>query len=81
MRKFYLFQKTQSVIAKLSWTHYIQLLSLDNINEIKYYIKICEEQHLSVRKLREKIKQKEYERLPIDTKNKLMSKESIFSFF
>ena len=38
-----------------------------------YYVKIIEEQSLSVRKLREKIKSKEYERLPEETKNKLIS--------
>lgn len=42
------------------------------MDEIKYYISICEKQNLSVRQLREKIKNKEYERLPNDSKNKLL---------
>lgn len=71
MRKFYLFQKGQSVIAKLTWTHYTILLSLKDINEINYYIKITEEQNLSVRSLREKVKTNEYKRLPDTTKTKL----------
>lgn len=74
MRKFYLFQKGQSVIAQLTWTHYIQLLSLTNWSEINYYIGITLEQNLSVRKLKEKIRNKEYERLDENTKVKLISK-------
>ena len=39
-----------------------------------YYIKITEEQNLSIRQLRIKIKSNEYERLPEDSKNKLSDK-------
>ena len=46
-----------------------------DINEINYYIKITEEQNLSVRELRYKIKSNEYERLDDKTKNKLILKE------
>ena len=42
---------------------------------MSYYINVCIKQNLSVRKLREKIKSKEYERLPEETKNKLISNE------
>ena len=42
-----------------------------NQEEINYYIKISEEQNLSVRELRKKIKSKEYERLDEKTKEKL----------
>lgn len=37
IRAFYLFQKRQPVVAQLSLSHYIQLLSFDN-NKAKYYI-------------------------------------------
>ena len=70
MRKFYIFSKSQTVSDQLSWSHYIELLWL-NDNQIKYYIKVAEEQNLSVRKLREKIKSNEYERLDEKTKEKL----------
>ena len=30
MRQFYLFQKSQSVIDQLTWTHYLMLLPLNN---------------------------------------------------
>ena len=42
---------------------------------MNYYIKISIEQNLSVRELRQKVKSKEYERLPEETKNKLINKE------
>ena len=75
MLKFYeLREKMQTLSAHLSWSHYCELLSIDNLEEIEYYIKICEQQNLSVRKLREKIRAKEYERLPLDTKNKIVNK-------
>jgi len=76
MLKFYgLREKMQTLSAHLSWLHYCELLSIDNLEKIEYYIKICEQQNLSVRKLREKIKAKEYERLPLETKNKIVNKE------
>ena len=56
MRKFYLFQKVQPVAAQLSWSHYIELLSIKDINEINYYIDISINQNLSRNKLRDKIK-------------------------
>ena len=57
--------------------HYRELLTLNNINEIKYYIKIAETQNLSYRKLRKRIKSREYERLDDKTKEKLINKEKI----
>ena len=80
MRKFYIIFKDENVNAmrsQLSWTHYRELLTLNNINEIKYYIKIAETQNLSYRKLRERIKSHEYERLDDKTKEKLINKEEI----
>ena len=57
MRKFYLLcEKGQTLSAKLSWSHYVELLSLNDINEINYYIGVAEKNSLSVRELREKIK-------------------------
>lgn len=73
MRKFYLFQKRQTLSIFLSWSHYIELLSLKDKNEINYYIKLIEQQNLGVRKLREKIKSKEYERLDNSTKERLIN--------
>ena len=75
MRQFYLFQKSQPVADLLSWTHYQILLSLKDINEINYYINECLKYNLSRRKLIEKIKNKEYQRLDDITKNKLIDKK------
>ena len=61
----------------MSWSHYKELLSISDINEINYYINITERYNLSVRELREKIKNKEYQRLDDNTKLKLINKEEI----
>ena len=73
MKLFY--EKLQTVSAKLSWSHYTELLSIDDINKINYYIKITEDQNLSVRELRNRIKSNDYERLDNETKIKLINKE------
>ena len=76
MRKFYLiYQKGQAMPAQLTWSHYCELLSLKDINEINYYIDISIKQNLSYRKLKEKIKSKEYQRLDNNIKLKLINKE------
>ena len=78
MRQFYIVFKSKNwhtVSAKLTWSHYVEIIWKDDINEILYYINICHIQNLSVRELRIKIKNKEYERLDDNTKNKLITKE------
>ena len=77
MRKFYNIAKSQSLIGQLSWTHYCMLLPLNDIDKINYYIKITENENLSVRKLRNRIKSHEYERLDDKTKEKLINKEKV----
>ena len=78
MLKFYeLREKVQTLSAQLSWSHYCELLSLENLEEINYYIKIIELNNLSVRQLRNRIKSKEYERLPEETKTKLSNETEI----
>ena len=75
MRNFYLVSKGQSLSDQLSWSHYNELLILKNIDEINYYIDITISQNLSYRKLREKIKSNEYERLDESTRNKLINND------
>ena len=75
MRKFDLFQKWHPVGAQLSWSHYKILLSIDDINKLKYYLHITEEYKLSKRQLTSRIKYNEYERLDNDSKNKLITKK------
>ena len=77
MRKFFnLTQKMATLSPNLSYSHYVELLPYDDINKIEYYIKISEQQNLSVRQLRERIKSKEYERLPEETKVKLIDNDN-----
>ena len=72
MKKFYnLIKKMATLSPKLSYSHYVELLSYNDMNKINYYIKISEEQNLSVRELRARIKNNEYERLDDKTKEKL----------
>lgn len=76
IRQFYsLIKKGAPLVHQLTWSHYQELLPLKEINKINYYINICQEQNLSKRKLREKIKNNEYERLDDKTKLKLINKE------
>ena len=64
MRLFYLdFPILESVIPKLSWTHYIQILSIKNENERNYYINLVILNNLSVRELQREIKNKSFDRL------------------
>ena len=78
MRRFYLlFEKGPTMSAQLSWSHYKELLIIKNNDEINYYINTTEKYNLSVRQLREKIKNKEYQRLDDNTKLKLINKEEI----
>ena len=78
IRQFYLVFKDEiwsTMSTKLMWSHYTEILSLSNVNEINYYINITEKYNLSVRQLRERIKNKEYQRLDDNTKLKLINKE------
>lgn len=70
-RQFYIFAKGHTLCDKLNWSHYRTLLSLNDNNEINYYVNITISKNLSVRQLRERIKAKEYERLSEETKLKL----------
>ena len=78
MRQFYLtIEKGAAMQHQLSWNHYKVLLPLKNINKINYYINISLKENLGYRDLYNKIKQKEYERLPNNTKNKLITHDEL----
>ena len=80
MRKFYeVFsdEKLNPLGSKLSWSHYRELITIKNVDEIIYYIYICEKNNLSKRQLHDRIKSKEYQRLPIETKNKLILNDEV----
>ena len=69
--------KLNTMWSKLTWSHYREVLSLKDINAIKYYLTECENKNLTQRQLRELIKQKSYNRLSTDTKNKLINNEEL----
>ena len=68
-------EKWSPVATKLTWSHYTELLPIKDKNKLLYYVNISIEQNLSRNDLRKRIKNKEYERLPRETKNKLIIKE------
>ena len=55
-------------------SHYCEVLWFDD-DKFQYYVKIAELNNLSIRQLREKIKYKEYERLPESAKHKLTTQD------
>ena len=64
MRKMYLtFEKVGAVPQQLTWTNLSIILPLKEESKINYYINLCIKQNISSRQLKEKIKNKEYERL------------------
>jgi len=69
-------EKVSTLWTQLTWSHLRLLFNLE-IDSINYYIKIIIDKHLSVRELELKIKSNEYERLPVETKNKLICDENI----
>ena len=76
MRQFYLMiEKGARVGHQLTWSHYKELIPLKDIKIINYYITLCENNSITRDELKEKIKSKEYERLPESTKKKLISDE------
>jgi len=74
MRQFYrLIEKGAPLEHQLSWSHYKELIPLKDIYSVKYYINQCIIQKLTRDELKNRIKNKEYERLPEKTKNKLIT--------
>lgn len=78
MKKFYvLAEKMATVSPYLTYSHYVELLPYNDINKVKYYVMLTIEQNLSVRQLRLKIKNKEYERLPLNIKNNFVNDKKL----
>ena len=80
MRKFYeVFsdRKLTTMWSKLSWSHYREVLSLKNINEIIYYLNECEDKNLTQRQLHDLIKHNTYNRLSDKTKTKLIESKEL----
>lgn len=72
MRQFYLLiKKGVTMSHQLTWSHYVELVKINDVNSINYYIFQVIHNNLSVRNLRYKIKNNEYERLSEETKEKI----------
>lgn len=67
-------EKVSTSWTQLAWSHIRLLFNLD-YNSINYYIQVIINKHLSVRELEYKLKSKEFERLPFETRNKLIKEE------
>lgn len=80
MKQFYIVfsnEKVSAMPTQLSWSHYVELLTLKDFNQINYYIIISIQQNLSYRELHNRIKSNEYERLDEKTKLKLINEEKL----
>ena len=80
MRQLYQFfekYKWSPLGTNLSISHIRQLFGLKTENEINYYVQQINKRNLSKRELENIIKNKEYERIPNDTKNKLLTNEQV----
>lgn len=74
MRKLYTtYQKFQTLSRKLSWSHYCELLSIENIDERSFYEKECINSNWSVRELKRQLSTSLYERILLSsgTSNKM----------
>ncbi len=71
MRRFYVaYQKRQTVSAKLSWSHYIALISISDDTARKFYEKHTLNENLSVRELERQIDSSLFERLALSKDKK-----------
>ena len=80
MKKFYSVfsnEKVTTMLTQLTWSHFLLLLPINDYDEIIYYINISKNNNLTQRQLQDKIKSKEYQRIPIETKNKLILDDEI----
>ncbi len=77
MRRFYLeYPKQQTLSVKLSWSHYCELLSINNIDERNFYEKECINSNWSVRELKRQLETSLFERLLLSEGKK--NKEKVY---
>ena len=66
MRRFYqVYSKWQTVSAELSWSHYVEILSIDNPLERSFYEKQCINERWSVRELSRQMSSALFHRLAL----------------
>ena len=68
MRKFYIcFPIATTVSSQLSWSHYLELIKIEEENKRSFYLKECENTRWSVRELQRQIGSLLYERLALSS--------------
>ena len=68
MRRFFLlYQKFQTVSGKLTWSHYVELLKVDDPLERSFYEKESEQSHWGVRELKRQMNSMLFQRLALST--------------
>lgn len=78
MRKFYrTFNIRQTLSAKLSWSHYTVLISINNADAREFYYKEAVERKLSVRELTRAVHNITYQRYILGNKNPAIIQETI----
>ena len=64
IKQFYnIIEKVPTLSGKLTWSHWYEMLPINDINKIIYYVNQCEINNIDIRGLRSKVKSKEYESL------------------
>lgn len=68
IRKLYItFPISETVSHLLTWSHYFEILKLDDPLEMNFYIRQCEQEHWSVRELKREMKSMLFHRLALST--------------
>jgi predicted nuclease of restriction endonuclease-like (RecB) superfamily len=71
IRSFYLkFPKVQTLSEQLSWSHYVELMKVENNLELGFYLKECEKEHWSVRELKRQMKSMLFHRIALSKEKK-----------
>ncbi len=70
------YPKQQILSVKLSWSHYCELLSINNIDERNFYEKECINSNWSVRELKSQLETSLFERLLLSEGKK--NKEKVY---
>jgi len=77
MRRFYLFyQKWQTVSAKLSWSHYVELISISEKEERNFYEQLCIKDNWSVRELQRQKNSALFSRIVLSKNKQHLLKET-----
>ena len=70
-------EKVSPLVTQLTWSQCLILLPIKDIKEICYYALQVKTKRLTKRQLEEVVKNKEYDRLPVDTRGKITNSESL----